>query len=138
MNKAIFLCALVGVFFGTAPLLGRLSSVSAMMMAVLVAAGSLVATSPFAFSQDYAAAGPKGIILGLLAGILNGIGLIAFYQLVAGANKGLWEISKVLPIALALVPIVIAIGAAIFFGEKFTASKIIGVALAGGAIWFLK
>lgn len=138
MNNAILLCLVAGVLFGAAPLLGRLSSANAMVMVVLIASGTFVATLPIAFSQNYAAAGSRTLIFGLLAGILNGIGLIAFYRLVAGSNEGLWEISKVLPISLVLVPIVIAIGARILFGETFTITKIIGLTLACGAIWFLK
>ncbi|MBI2454188.1 MAG: hypothetical protein HYV54_01270 [Parcubacteria group bacterium] len=138
MNSATLLCLVVGFFWASAPLLGRLSSVNAMMMTVLIASGSLAVTLPVAFSQNYAMAGSKALIFGLAGGIANGIGLLAFYRLVAGSNEGLWEISKVLPISLVLVPIGIAIGAKFFFNEAITTEKLIGLTLACGAIWFLK
>lgn len=138
MNSAALLCFVVGIFWAAAPLLGRLSSVNAMMMSVLIASGTLLATIPVAFSQNYTAVGSKALIFGLVGGIANGIGLLAFSRLVAGSNEGLWEISRILPISLLLVPIGIAIGAKLFFNEAITTEKIIGLILACGAIWFLK
>jgi len=137
MNNPTLLCGVVALCWALAPMLGRMSSVNAMMLAVLVAAGSLIAALPVAFSQNYAAVGSRAIILGLVTGIVNGIGLIAFYRLVAGSSEGLWEASRVLPIAYVLVPVGIAILARLFFGEVVTTNKVIGLALAGGAIWFL-
>ena len=138
MNNAMILCVLVGLFWGIAPLVGRLSSANAMMMSVLVAVGTLLATLPVAFSQNYAAIGFKSLVLALIAGIANGIGLLIFYRLVAGSNEGLWEISKVLAISSVIMPIIIVIGARICYSEAITIEKIIGLVLACAAIWFLK
>jgi len=137
MNNVILLCVTAGFFFGVAPLVGRLSSVNAMLMALLIAAGTFAVTLPVAFTQNLAAADWKALTFGLVGGVINGIGIIAFYRLVAGANEGLWEMSKVLPVALVLIPIVTTIGAIIFFGEALSVHKIIGIVLACGAIWFL-
>ena len=138
MNNAVLLCLVTGFFLTCAPILGRFSSVNAMMMTVLIASGTLIATLPVAFSQNYAEAGSRALMFGLAGGIANGIGLLAFYRLVAGANEGLWEISRVLPISLILIPVGIVIGSKLFFNEAITADKIIGLILACGAIWFLK
>ncbi len=138
MNNAMILCVLVGLLWGAAPLIGRLSSASAMTMSVLVAVGTLVATLPVAFSQNYAAVGLKAIVLALVAGIANGVGLLFFYRLVAGANEGLWEMSKTLAITSVIMPVVLVIGARLFYSEAITVDKIIGLVLACAAIWFLK
>ena len=138
MNNAVLLCIVAGLCFAGAPLLGRLSAVNAMMMTVLIAVGTLIATLPVAFSQNYVAAGSKALTYALIAGVVNGIGLLAYYGLVAGANEGRWEISKVLPIPLVICPIFIAIGAMLFFHEALTTQKVIGIVLACTAIWFLK
>jgi uncharacterized membrane protein len=138
MKSATVLCVLAGFFWAAAPLIGRLSSANAMMTAVLVACGTFVAALPFAFSQNYAAAGSRTLLFGLAGGIANGVGVLFFYRLVAGASQGLWEASKVLPVALVLVPVGTAVGSWIFYSEPVTVSKIIGVVLAGCAIWFLK
>ena len=138
MNNPLILCLLVGIFWSIAALLGRYSSVSGMMMAVLISIGNLIAVLPVAFSQNYLAVSPRSLLIGLVAGIANGIGILAFYRLVSGSNEGLWEISKMLPISFILVPIGVTVGARVFFGEAITIEKTIGLALACGAIWFLK
>ena len=137
MNSAIMLCLVTGLMWAGAPILGRLSGVNAMMMASLIACGTLLATLPVAFSQNYAATSWKSLGFGLVAGVLNGIGLLAFYSLVAGSNKGLWELSRVAPICYVLVPIFLGLGMKMLFSEAITNDKLIGVALACGAIWFL-
>lgn len=137
MNNAFLLCGIVGFFLAAAPIICRLSSANGIMMALLIGIGNLIPMLPFAFSQNYAAAGARSLAIGVAGGIANGIGLLAFYRLVAGSNEGLWEISRVLPISLVLIPIGIAIGARVFFSEPITTNKIIGLALAAAAIWFL-
>ena len=138
MNNAIVLCLTVMVTWGLAPQFGRLSGVNAMMMTVLISLGTLATTLPVAFSQNYAAAGSKALSLAFVGGILNGIGLLAFYALVAGSNKGFWELSRVLPIAMVLVPIGITVAARFFFNEPITLQKCIGLTFACFAVWFLK
>ena len=138
MNSSALLCVVTGILWAAAPLIGRFSAVSAMMMAALVAFGSFLAILPLAFSQNYLAASPKALILGLTAGIINGLGLLIFYRLIAGSNEGSWEMSRVVPATFVLVPIFTAFGAMIFFRETVTAERIIGIGLAAVAIWFLK
>ncbi len=137
MNNQWILCIVAGLLWGMAPLVGRLSSVNAMMMTVLIAVGTLVATLPVAFSQNYAAVGWQYLGYGVLGGVLNGVGLLAFYWLVAGSNQGLWNASQVLPISFVIVPIVIAAGSCIFFKEPVTVSKVLGLIFAAFAIYFL-
>lgn len=137
MNNAYAMCAVVAFFWTLAPILGRYSGLGAMMMTVLVAVGTLVATLPVAFSQNYAVIEGRYLTLALAGGVANGIGLLAFYRLVAGAGEGLWEISSVLPMAYVAVPLVTAFAAWMILGEAMTVSKAIGLAFAGLAIWFL-
>jgi hypothetical protein len=137
MNNSYLLTTLIGLTWAAAPLIGRVAQVNAMMMAALIALGTFLAAIPMVVNQNYTSSDWRSICLVLFAGVLNGIGLTAFYRLVAGANEGLWEMSKVLPIAFVLVPIGIMVGSRIFYGEYITTDKMIGIVLACGAIWFL-
>ena len=136
--SALFYCVATGIFWGVATLVARYLSVGLWMMAILISAGQFLAMVPLLPSQSFAAAGTKTVGIGIAAGLINGLGLLAYYQLVAGANDGLWELSRVAPIAMMLVPIVITIGARFMFDEPFTANKIAGIALACVAIWLLE
>ena len=136
--NALFYCVATGIFWGAATLLARYLAVGPWMMAILISAGQLLAVLPLLPSQSFAAAGARAVGIGTAAGIINGLGLLAYYQLVGGSNEGLWELSRVAPIAMVLVPIVITIGARFMFDEPFTANKIAGIALACVAIWLLE
>jgi drug/metabolite transporter (DMT)-like permease len=128
----------VGLFWGASTLIARYSAVGSYMMAILISVGGMIAMLPLLPSQNFAAAGTRALAIGLGAGIVNGLGLLAFYKLVGGANEGLWELSRVIPIAMVLVPIVVTIGARFMFDEPFTPTKLIGIGLACAAIWFLE
>ncbi len=136
--KAAALCGLNAMCWAAAPLIGKLSNANAKVMAVMISVGSLVAVLPMAFTQNYSAVGNKGLLVALAAGIINGIGVIVFYQLIFGLEQGYWEISKIIPIVFVLVPVVAVIGSRLVFAEEITIEKIIGVGLACAAIWLLK
>ena len=138
MIQSFMICALVGLCWSAAPLFGRASQLNPWIMVSLVALGSLVTVLPMLFTQNFSVIGGKALSIGIISGIVNGIGLIAWYYLVAGSNKGLWELSSVLPIAIVLLSVMLVIGGRIFFNELITTERIIGLALACGAIWFLR
>ncbi len=108
-------------------------------MGIFVSIGTGLAVLPLIPSQtqNLMAAGSRNISIGLLAGVLNGLGAIAFYKLVHGSNEGLWELSRVAPVVYIFIPVVIAIGSITFFGEQITPNKIYGLIFAVLAIWFL-
>src|SRR5262245_11424538 len=102
LMSALFYCVAVGIFWGVATLVARYLSVGTSMMAILISAGQFLAMAPLIPSQSFAAAGATTLGIGIAAGLINGLGLLAYYQLVAGANDGLWELSRVAPIAMVL------------------------------------
>jgi len=135
--QAILLCSIGALGWGMSPLLGRASGLTAMVMAVLVGAGTFAAVLPVAAFQNYSDASTKALTLAFAAGVANGVGIIVLYLLVSGSTKGLWEVSRVVPVLFVLTPVVIVLGAWLFYGEKLTYEKLAGLALAVGAIWLL-
>jgi uncharacterized membrane protein len=109
-----------------------------MTLAVIVTFGQLIVSVPVALGQNWATATPRAIMFGLLAGLLNGLGVFAFYRLVAGWSEGLWDLSRVAPIVFVLVSVFTVFGARAFYGETVTTDKMIGLGFACLAIWFLK
>jgi len=138
VDSATLLCLVSAVFWAAAPLIGRYSAVNPWMMATLVAGGSFLVVLPIIFLHNFALTDPRGIAIGLIAGVVNGIGLLAFYRLIAGSGQGLWDISRIVPLVFVMVPIFTSIGAFLLFKEDVTPQRIIGLVLAAGAIWFLK
>src|SRR5690349_8474544 len=88
LMHALFYCVATGIFWGVATLVARYLDVGPWLMAILISTGQLLAVIPLFSSEGFAAAGAKTIGIGTAAGLINGLGLLAYYQLVAGANDG--------------------------------------------------
>ena len=130
--EAIMYSGIAALFFGMWPLVMRFAQLSPAWINFIVVAGSfpvviigLLGNNSFPSRQAMA--------LGIFAGILNGVGILAYGKLIGGD----WDISKTLLIALALMPLVVAVGSKILFNEEFTINKTIGLFLAMAAIFFL-
>ncbi len=131
-NLTAILCA---VFFGSAALIARAAPMPYPIMALLIGSGTAFATLMW-----YALVGgnyneiavtisqPKGLLM-IVAGIINGIGLVLFYRLIEQAQNGSAEMSRMIPIVLVMMPTIISIGGVMFFKESITLGKIIGTVL---------
>lgn len=95
------------------------------MIAAVIAACFLFKPSDLLVSNR------SGIFLSILAGVIGSIGGIGFYSLVTRQDA-----SRVVPLT-ALYPALTAVLAFVFLKEPVTASKILGIFLAIGAIVFL-
>lgn len=136
-NSGLSYAFAVGFFFSLAPLIMKQVQIGALMMAFFIAVGSLLAMVFIPFTNFWSAPSTGDLALATVAGIANGIGLIAFYMIVWGSNSGQWEFSKIAPIGLVLAPAGFAIGGRLFYGEPITAAKVVGLVFAGLAIFFL-
>lgn len=144
--------AMLAMSFGICPLISRAAGLPGGWTAFLIAVGTLpvVAYGIGGWGPCLVSVGALSVMmLGicqltglppfrclaicLIAGVVNGFGLYAYGQLVSGQ----WEISRVLPVALVAAPVIIAIGARIFFGEALTATKIAGISAVAVGIWLL-
>lgn len=131
------------VFFGSAALLARAAPMPYPIMALLIGSGTAFATLMW-----YALVGgnyneitvtisqPKGILM-IVAGIVNGIGLVLFYRLIEQAQNGISEMSRMIPIVLVMMPTIISIGGVMFFKEGITLGKISGTALVLAGVYVL-
>lgn len=138
MNHWLILCLSVGICWASPPFLARLSQLSPWIMAGFVAAGTLIPVIPFLFQEDYSQLSRGQILLGILAGIFNGLGVLAWYKLVAGSSQGLWNIGTVLPVAVILLCVILVIGGRLIFAEPLTSQRLFGLVLATAAIYFLR
>jgi len=138
MNNSFLLCLIVGISWSGAPFLARITQLNPWIMASLISIGTLISVLPFMLKQDFSIVSTSGLSIGLVAGILNGIGILAWYRLVAGSNEGLWELSNVLPVAVILLTVALVIGGWLFFKDALTMKRILGLVLACSTIWLLK
>ena len=126
-------CVLTGLGFGSWVIVASYFKIPSNFIPLALTLGGL----PFAILISVTKGSilpPANIIIALfIAGSANCVGLFAYGRLIGGE----WDISRVAPVALMLAPLVIASGSAVFLHETFPSNKIIGIAFAIPAIFFL-
>jgi drug/metabolite transporter (DMT)-like permease len=127
--QAILLAVATGLFWSAAPLVIRYSGANATSMPFFISSGGIIATMIFSLSYRLPQMGLKTICLALLAGLLNGLGIVTFYYLVGMSKAGRMAFSSVSPITYGLVPICIAIGSYLLFKEHPNAFQYAGTSL---------
>ncbi|MBI2056265.1 MAG: hypothetical protein HYT37_02700 [Candidatus Sungbacteria bacterium] len=131
MNTALIWCGLVAIFWGSMSVAVKMSGLTGGWVAIILATGTLPITL-----LGMGGAKPTGwpLIICMAGSILNGFGMLAFGKLVSleGIN-----ISNVIPIAYALIPIVVTIEATLLLGESLPMSKVAALAAIAVSIYVL-
>lgn len=126
--------------WAAAAIIGRISGGPVMLMPLMISGGSFIACLPTAFFVDFNdIRWGRPIQLQLLAGLLNGVGMAISWQvLIGGAGEKKWELSTVMPIAYTLLFLFIAIGTVIFLHEPVTPRRLVGMLMAGFALYLMR
>lgn len=131
MNNPLIYCFIVGICWGGMGLIARVSGLGSQWTAIMLGAGTLATTL---VGINTILPPLKPLTICFIAGIVNGIGMLAFGVLTSWEGT---EVSKVLPIAFALIPIAITFGALIFLGEQLTTTKAIGITVIAIGVYIL-
>lgn len=127
---------LAGLMFGLWPLIMKKSGLTPMANAFTLTIVSLAVYLPFIRPMDYQTTRflTVGFGLAVVAGILNGLGTIAFQKMVT--NKEVAIATGVMLVILTQV-VVTAVGGRLFYADLFTGKKVGGVAAAAVAVYLL-
>ncbi len=132
--QAFFHSVLTGVFFGFWPLIIRGTNISPIWTAATITIGSAIVISPILLIQNTAAPSVRSIVIGVIAGVINGLGLIEYGKLLTTPE---WKVTITVPIALVVTPIILIVGGWLFFHESITPSKTCGSILGILAIYLM-
>lgn len=123
--NTLFLCLLSGVFFGSWPLIMRTTNFHYVIGAFLLQIGSIAVFLPlFKNHFDIRSFLAPAIFIGLMAGVMNGFGQLAYQKLITMKEV---EISRFAIIVVITQIILTFIAGRIFFGEALTAKKILAL-----------
>ena len=126
MSEWVFIAA-VAVFWGAYPLVTRACGYEGPWATLLVAVAAVVPVVAYVLLQGGSFTRPSPGQLGALglAGLMQGLGLIAFLRVASGSL----EASIAIPISDVAMLIVTAVGALVFFQEAVTLQKLFGLGL---------
>lgn len=119
--------------FAVWPMIARFSGLSSAWVAVIAMSSTLlvavgaIGTNPGPLSM-------KGFVLVLLAGVLNGTGIVLFSSLFAGA-KG--DPSRYVSITYGLLPALSMVGMIIWFHDPMTIPKVLGLGLVVAGVFLI-
>jgi len=124
--EAIYI-VIVALFWGSYPLVARSSGVGGPAGALIL---TLTALVPIATAVIWQSGAPRpatpDLIRLMIAGVMMGIGLVAFNAL---ANSKQMDASISIPVVDTAMLVVSVAGAVMFFAEPITAKKLIGIGL---------
>lgn len=136
MNKPLLFSVISAFCFGFWPVISRFSRLGAPQVGIFVSLGT--AMMVIAGMMAPASKLPwtlKNSCLCLTAGLLNGIGILAYSRLVSEPS---WDLSRYIPTVFGLTVAIATISGVIFFGETLPLQKLTGVALIIIAICLLR
>jgi len=136
MALALLYCLLTATCYAYYPVLAKIVKLEAMWLAILVNIGGLsVALAWNIIGTNAQKLTPKQIWIGLLIGVIAGIGTL-FYSLIMTMEKV--NLSTVIPIMLAMMPVMLAIFSYFFLGERiFIPRKMVALVMVAVGIFLL-
>lgn len=133
-SQAFLYSFLTGLFFGVWPLISRVANLSTIWTSLTVTIGTAIVVC-IGVSQELHLPPIRSISLGVVAGIVAGMGLLAYGKLISNSN--VWNMSITIPISLVITPMVLIFGSWLFFGDQITLTKGIGGLLGILAIYLM-
>lgn len=134
MNNGLVLCLMTAVGFGSWPMIARFAGTNNAWTGFLVMGGTAILSGLWYRSELASVPDSKTMALLALAGIANGIGMIAYTRLVTDKQFGM---SSWVPASLALMIVFVTIVSVVLFKESFPITKILGLLLACAGIWLM-
>ena len=125
MNNPILLSVFSALTFAAWPIISRFSGLPGIWVSLTMSVGTLIAVIVGKmFFPGGDAIYTKAIALGILAGAVNGAGIIAFGLITSNKN---WDISIYIPMTFGVMLALASISGIVLLGESLSPQKIIGV-----------
>lgn len=137
MRLALFYCFMAALCYSIYPVLAKKMGLTGIWVAIMINTGGLmVALIKFGSQTNKQMSSIKQMLIGfLLIGIVAGVGTLFYSEVMV--FKGI-DVSKLIPITLALMPIMTAILAYFIMQEQvFTIKKITAFTMAAVSIYLL-
>lgn len=135
MNNPLVFTIIAALGFGGWPLIVRAYSLSPITTSLAVSGGTFVVVGSFAVLSLTKAGGigTGALVPCLIAGVLNGVGFVAYTMLVSNSS---WAASHV-PVSIVLMIAVITLGGILWFHDAVSFQRIAGFCFGAISVYLL-
>lgn len=132
--KELAICLLAAAGFSW-PLIVRATSLGAQWTMLTVIGGTVAVAAVYSAISAAAPPNKSALLIGLAAGVVNGLGFVAYSAILA--FKGV-DVTKIVSVTTAAIPVITMLGAWAFFGEEPSTQKIAGITAIALGIYLLR
>ena len=133
-NNIFVLAFVAGLCFAGWPIVMRGTNLDTIWIAILISFGAFVFATCIAIGKKVAIPSTKELIIGIIAGFINGFGFLLYSKLIASKSI---QLSTALPLVAVTLIIFVAIAGFVIYKEPMTLKKAIGLIGAITAVVFL-
>ena len=124
VQSSVFWPMLAGLCFGIWPLLMKSSGLNPSMASLVLTTVSLLVYLTFLRTGfDQVALGRIVVLFAVVAGVLNGIGTLAFQKAVGGREL---DLTTAVLIVIMLQLVITVVGGLLFYGDPLTGKRFLG------------
>ncbi len=133
-NNIFVLAFVAGLCFAGWPIVIRGTNLDTIWVAILISLGASVFAICIAIGKKVAIPPTKELIIGIIAGLINGFGFLLYSKLITTKSV---QLSIALPLVAVTLVIFVAVAGFIIYKEPITLKKAIGLIGAITAVAFL-
>jgi len=133
-NNIFVLAFVAGLCFAGWPIVMRGTNLDTIWVAILISFGASIFAVSIAIGKRVAIPPTKELIIGILAGFINGLGFLLYSKIIATKSM---QLSTALPLVAVALVIFVAVAGFIIYKEPMTLKKAIGLIGAITAVAFL-
>ena len=134
-NNVLVLAFIAGLCFGGWPIIVRATTLSTNWIAVSISFGALIVVIGVMMKTGTIMPSVKNLLIGLMAGIINGFGFLVYAKLIG--TKSI-QLSVALPLVAVTLVIFVALAGILIYKEPITFKKLIGLMGAITAVILLR
>lgn len=133
-NNLFILAFVAGLCFAGWPIIMRGTNLDTIWVAILISFGASIFAITIAIGKKVVFPSPKELIIGILAGFINGLGFLLYSKIITTKSV---QLSIALPLVAVTLVIFTAAAGFIIYKEPMTLKKAIGLIGAITAVAFL-
>lgn len=134
MQGTFFYTLFIAFAFAFWPIMVRFGNIPAIWSAIIINASTTILAIAYLFYKGNSVPNLKMFLIGIFAGLLNGVAFLIYTNLLSNNNM---SASVIVTIITIMVPVFVTILGVLLFKEDITVYRVIGITLAILGVYFI-